>query len=509
MRPGGHEESLTISQAELSLFTAASHDRNPLHLDEGYASRTPYGRRVSYGILAALACFGRLKARPGFTLSHVSIDFQRPVFPNVSYRLELHDEHADEATLRLRDGSALLLRAQASFQPGAHELLAPGESVVGRSEALDLSERDITPGDLIAGRYSPGRPALQDVSRRYGLEDRGLSQVQVATLLLSSYLVGMELPGKRALFSRLALDFGPSAGARAPWLEYNGSVDDRDERFGLVTLQLGVDSGGPIARGELRAFLRPAPPVIHRDSLVARLPPGEGLRGKVAVVIGGSRGLGGALSLGLALQGCRVIATFHQARAAAETLASEAIAAATSGTIIPHQLDAGDPVALEALRSELADGIDFLICSASPPLLALPFDRAGVARINAFIAAAVSLVSTPLAALSGLLGARRGLVVVVSSAAVREGLVEWPHYVAAKCAIEGLTRVAALAYKNVGFLIARPPRLLTDMTNTPMGRRGALPAEWAAATILRRLLSAPVSGDVQLIEDFPEPEEDA
>ena len=497
------EASLIVSDAELALFATASLDRNPLHVDDGYASRTAYGQRVSYGILAALACFGRLEARPGRTLAGVSLDFQRPVFPNVTYRLEVRDDNENEATLHLRDGTALLLRAKVRFLQGARETLVSGEAMAGRDEAIDLSEQDIAPGDPIRGRYSPERQALRDLSSRYGLDERGIPQLQIAALLLSSYVVGMEIPGKRALFSRLALDFDATAARRQPWLDYRGSVEEFDQRYGLVTLQLGADSGGSVARGELRAFVRPPSPTIQSAALAARLPIGQGLLGKTAVVIGGNRGLGGALSLGMALQGARVIASFRRGKDAAALLATEARRLTTDGEIIPRQLDAADAAALDTLRRELAGGIDILICSASPPLLGLPFDAAGVARINAFISTAVSLVSTPVAALGARLAARRGVAVAISSAAVREPLVEWPHYVAAKCAIEGLMRTAALAYKDVGFLIVRPPRLLTDMTNTPMGRLGALGVEWAAAIILQRLLSAPVANAVELLDVFP------
>ncbi len=63
---------------------------------------------------------------------------------------------------------------------------------------------------------------------------------------------------------------------------------------------------------------------------------------------------------------------------------------------------------------------------------------------------------------------------IVSSVAVEKPVRDWPHYVAAKNAVEGLGLVAPLQYPDTGCLIIRPDKLLTDMTNTPMGRQNAM-----------------------------------
>lgn len=64
---------------------------------------------------------------------------------------------------------------------------------------------------------------------------------------------------------------------------------------------------------------------------------------------------------------------------------------------------------------------------------------------------------------------------------------EWPHYVAVKSAIEGLVRVAARQYPEANFLLVRPPRLQTDLTNSPFTRGTAMPPEVAATKIVQRL----------------------
>ena len=46
---------ITFTQADVELFSALSHDHNPLHVDSNYARRTPFGECVVYGILGVLA----------------------------------------------------------------------------------------------------------------------------------------------------------------------------------------------------------------------------------------------------------------------------------------------------------------------------------------------------------------------------------------------------------------------------------------------------------------------
>ena len=47
-----------MTDEQLSRFAKSSGDRNPLHIDERFARRTPYGRRIAHGALVAMAALG-------------------------------------------------------------------------------------------------------------------------------------------------------------------------------------------------------------------------------------------------------------------------------------------------------------------------------------------------------------------------------------------------------------------------------------------------------------------
>jgi NAD(P)-dependent dehydrogenase (short-subunit alcohol dehydrogenase family) len=100
------------------------------------------------------------------------------------------------------------------------------------------------------------------------------------------------------------------------------------------------------------------------------------------------------------------------------------------------------------------------------------------------------------------IAASKGWSVLISSVAAGQPHPHFPHYSVAKCAAEALVRSAATEYRNVSSLIVRPARLLTDLTNTPLGRKGAMAPELVAASIVDRLQRDPVPGKVEVLEQF-------
>jgi NAD(P)-dependent dehydrogenase (short-subunit alcohol dehydrogenase family) len=492
---------IRFTDADLVCFSAASHDRNPLHCSAAYARTTAYGTSVVYGILGALACLGRLTTRPSQVMTGVVLEFLSPIFLGVDYRIEIRQETAESANVRLYDGQRAVLRINARFGPGSLPPLTPDLETVApqHTEALEHQADSFAAGSSMSGSYAPSWIRLPELVAQWNLADKGLGPPQLAALLWSSYVIGMELPGRRALFARLSLNW--EAASEATPLCYQTTIRAFDQRFNLLRLdvQLHTPTGTPIARGELRAFVLPEAPGL-RDVPFQR---SESLAGNVALVIGASRGLGARLVQALALQGCTVVANFQYSAAEAEQLKQQL--ADAPGKVALLQGDGGDAAWCAAARARiLADygRLDMLICNASPALIPLWLDPAALDRIHDYIGRSVALVSTPLAFFLELLSQSHGQAVVLSSAAVTAPPADWPHYVAAKSAIEGLAAVAAHEYPNVHVLVARPPRLQTSLTGTPTGYDAALPAEPVAERITRWLVEPTPAGQVEILESF-------
>lgn len=76
--------SKTITIADIDAFAEVTGDHNPLHLDEEYAAKTRFGRRLAHGMLSASLISAVLAHElPGEGSVYLSqtLKFVRPVFP--------------------------------------------------------------------------------------------------------------------------------------------------------------------------------------------------------------------------------------------------------------------------------------------------------------------------------------------------------------------------------------------------------------------------------------------
>ena len=80
----GQEASVsnTVSEKDIQLFAEVSGDRNPVHLDAGYAATTMFKERIAHGMLSAAyisAVIGMELPGPGAIYISQSLSFRRPV----------------------------------------------------------------------------------------------------------------------------------------------------------------------------------------------------------------------------------------------------------------------------------------------------------------------------------------------------------------------------------------------------------------------------------------------
>lgn len=83
-----------LTQADVEAFAELSGDRNPIHLDEAFAARSPFRRRIAHGLLVESVASG-LAWQTGIfretivALSRVEIEFVAPVRPPAELRMRL------------------------------------------------------------------------------------------------------------------------------------------------------------------------------------------------------------------------------------------------------------------------------------------------------------------------------------------------------------------------------------------------------------------------------------
>jgi NAD(P)-dependent dehydrogenase (short-subunit alcohol dehydrogenase family) len=461
---------ISFTEHDLTTFSEASGDRNPLHLNQDYVRRTPYGQPVVFGCLGAMACLGHISLPTGWCATSLAAEFLRPMFVGISYRVETGEKDG-RWEARLFDGStlAVLVIVEAELLHRSNE--TPEEilsSSFERQEPAVRQQEDMVPGAKVSGVYACNSAVLAAVAERWGVVDRLLA----IGLSWSSYLVGMELPGEAALFFKLTLHFPRTACCPAR-LEYSASV--AYSGFNQIKMDGSLLNGVvTVAAGQAWSYIRPQSPHVEKIDSSGVRP--ASLAGQAVVLIGSSRGLGAAMKRALELRGANVYG-----------IARSANGGDMSRTIVG---DGADPEVLRRLRERVSTEhgrLDVLVCSACPPLQPLVLEPTSAARIGSYIDLAVSLTLAPLSEFLGLLNRSDGCAVIISSAAVEDPVKEWPHYVAAKRAVEALGSVASMQYPRVRTLIVRPQKLLTSLTNTPLGHLGAASPALLADRIAARL----------------------
>jgi NAD(P)-dependent dehydrogenase (short-subunit alcohol dehydrogenase family) len=488
-------DSVCFSMEDLLLFKAASGDTNPIHSVPEFASKTSYGQCLVFGALGALACLGRMSIPAEARIDRINCEFHRPMFVGVHYRAAANAT-AGNFSGQLFDGSVLVLTltltTSANAPPPPPAIFA--HSLFELDQPVKRIAEDLVPGFAVSGRYRAGGPALEEILKRWNVT---ASPFCAQLLIWGSYFTGMEVPGLNALFFRLSLRLtAPAASARP--LRYESVIKRFDPRLQQVCAQVTLSQETTVvAEGECWSFLRGSLPSSSDEKLETYLQPSRELAGKVALVIGASRGLGASIAQCLALVGTTVIATGRSVSATHLPLP-----AAATGTIIAEAGDAGSVAWLEAFSARLLaehGKLDILVCNAFPAIVPLRMEPNSFGRIEEYVRQASGLVLAPLSVFLGLLNRSHGTAVVISSSAVGQMVREWPHYIAAKRAVEVFAEIAPLQYPQVASLIVRPEKLLTEMTNTPIGRKGAAPPERMAAAVVRRLTQPFTAGTSQLL----------
>jgi NAD(P)-dependent dehydrogenase (short-subunit alcohol dehydrogenase family) len=500
--------TIRFTTEDLDLFQSASHDRNPLHASHEYARRTAYGGRVVYGVLNALTALGKAAVldRPEEVLSTIECDFFDVATVGVEYSVTTSVQSPSEITVRVSDGRRPVLELILTFRPGTGRSLqqTPGDPLL-RSDAQDFRNSDLHAGQRVSGTYSTSQHSLEVLCTRVGLHRCWAATPEISAVLWASYLIGMELPGKRALFSRLLIEFQPHPPVGGSF-QYEAEIE-RISDVGEVSIRAGLSSGGQTwATATMAAYVRQDVPIASPEEIEKLVGRSETLMGKVALVTGGSRGLGACMVRALALHGCNVVMNFLNSQLDAEQVLDSL--AQSRSKVSLEKGDVADIPWCTELQHKIAFGhkrLDFLICNASPPLLPLWLEPSAAARVNAFLAKSLAMVTAPTAVLMPLVAESKGWNVLISSSAVTQIHPHFPHYAAAKSAAEAIARAVAAEYRTVSGLIVRPTRLLTDLTNTPLGRKGATRPESIAASVVKRLLLATCPGKVEVLEDFVSP----
>ena len=220
----------------------------------------------------------------------------------------------------------------------------------------------------------------------------------------------------------------------------------------------------------------------------------QDLSNRVALVTGGSRGIGAAIALALAEAGCAVAVNYRERAEDAEAVVAKIKAA--GGRAIAVAADVSHSAAVTAMVGRVASAlgpIDILINNAGMAIVR-GVDDLTEAEFDLTIS--VNLKSAFLctqAVLPAMRARKWGRIVNITSGAARGAGAIGPHYNASKAGMEGLTRgyAARLVKEGITVNSVAPSLIETDMMrgrtdlarNIPLGRMGQ-PEEVAHAVVM-------------------------
>ncbi|MCM3338075.1 SDR family NAD(P)-dependent oxidoreductase [Paenibacillus sp. MER TA 81-3] len=494
---------IRFTMDDLDEFARASHDWSPLHADAAYAYRTPYGARIVYGVLEQLICLSALPDREGYTLSSVTAEFIHPMFVELDYVIETLSASMQESQFRIYDGERIAVKGRAFFRPGAPIEPNRLDALPNvRQVPVELSAADLHKGRRVNGEYWPVQKSLEAWMERLKLRAKGVGAAQTAALMWQTYLAGMVLPGRHSLCSKLTTHFQEQAVVSDAAIDYDAEVIGYDDRFSKMRARASLQSHGVmVAESELHVFLREPVAEVTVDRLEELLPRSRALMGKVAIVTGASRGFGAAVSLGLALQGATVLTMYHRSEESMMRLAE--LVPDGCGSIRPYQGDVSDAAWCLKVQKQWDDEYghpDIVVINAGLPLLSMAMEVQQLERVQQYVSSSFRLASVPLSVWLKPVAAKQGWCVVLSAESVVDAPPDYPHYVAAKSAIEGLAKSAAKQHKGK-LLIVRPPRMRTDLSNTPLARHDSILPEHVAVEVIKRIVNTSINDGYEILED--------
>ncbi|MGH7120866.1 MAG: SDR family NAD(P)-dependent oxidoreductase [Acetobacteraceae bacterium] len=225
---------------------------------------------------------------------------------------------------------------------------------------------------------------------------------------------------------------------------------------------------------------------------------------RIALVTGGSRGIGRAISLALAAAGASVAVNYRDRAKDAAAVVEAIHSKGQRGIAVPADVSMRQPVAdmLARIQSELGP-VDILVNNAGiairrglGELREEDFDRTIAVNLkSAFLCTE--------AVLPGMRARRWGRILNISSGAARGAGAVGVHYNASKAGLEGLTRgyAARLATEGITVNAIAPSLIATDMiealgtnlaSRIPVGRLGT--PEEVAETAVMVIANAYITG---------------
>jgi len=456
-------------------FAAVSGDHNPIHLDPLQARRTQAGSPVVHGIHLLLWVLDSVAAaNPRIPpLRGLRAHFNKFVFLEECVAVVITEQSPSRMRLVLSVGNAPRSKVTIDLGEKRGDSSEPGPPFPDTIPSQQTpSNLDFEQMESRSGRL-PFVMSAEDAVTMFPAASNWLGTRQIAALAASSYLVGMICPGLHSIYSELRIETSADS-THEESLAFQ--VTEADPRFRSV--QMRIAGGGLTGIVESSARLPPVQQVAM-DSLVGVVA-SDDFAGSVALIVGGSRGLGELTAKVVAAGGGRVIITWKSGKADAERVSQEIKDG--GGVCETLAYDALKPAAEQlALLADLPTHIYYF---ATPVIFRGQSETFSSARLDDFLAVYVRgfwhLAQTLYARCPEL------FIFYPSSVFVDDRPQGMTEYAMAKAAGEVLCADMTTTMSRLHVTVKRLPRMLTDQTASTVAE-DAVPALETMLSVIREV----------------------
>jgi NADP-dependent 3-hydroxy acid dehydrogenase YdfG len=438
-------------------FAELTGDFNPMHLDPVAARRTLAGAPVVHGIHDLLWLIDLIAARhPNLpTVAGLKVHFAKMLY--LGEQAQVAVSKLDERQLRAKVSVENSDIMQITLEFGDERAFS------SESDQFDFdvekpevpAEPDFVQMEGRAGRLAFARPA-ENLAKMFPHASRLIGARRVAALGCTTRLVGMVIPGLYSIYAGLELAFMKEAETRDS-IGYR--VESIDENFRFVRTRI---SGAGIL-GHVDAFNRPSPTKQPALAEVRRVVAANEFEGDVALVVGGSRGLGELTAKIIAAGGGKVILTYAVGKADAEAVAREIVEGGGSCEAVRFDVREQPDQQFDSIGMTPTNIYYF----ATPSIFRRRSSRLSLDLFEEFNSYYVQGFYALLDFVSReFMSDRKIGVFYPSSSAIDERPESMTEYSMSKIAGEQMCADLARYFKGIGVLVKRLPRLLTDQTAT-------------------------------------------
>jgi hypothetical protein len=438
--------SVLFTEKHLQAFRDYSKDENPLHIDEEYASRTPFSERVLYGVASVFFLLSKSNLKKTDFISF-KIDFKKPLILNKIYNFSI-EQDSNIHILKIFKGKSIYTAVKVETIKGEKQKSANFSlNSDGVHSLLDRNQHwNTLPDDIRKLELFKNYPGLENT--HYWL---------LKILAWSSYWIGMVAPGRQAIYTQFKLYIKDNN------LNFNY---DRNEIHDLLKRYKSCFESASGSSITMFSFSRPEP-VDHLNDFIFNDKNNSLLKDQVCFITGGTRGVGSVFSQMFASKNATCFASYFKNKMTAKRI--EEFIQSKGKSFRALKLDNNIKLSDELKGKKL----NCLVLNAAPSIRQIDPSELSKSEFQDEFDHFYKLTMSDIQQFKNYLAAD-ATIINVSTTYIDEKPEGFAHYYDAKKAIENDLKKFSKNYPQLTILNFRLPKMHTDQTNSNIASDVAL-----------------------------------